>query len=96
MNAFANKEPALPPPPSAGDALVEAIADAIAKRLERMAGQRQRLLDVKATAEYLGMTEDAVRHRAGVDIPCIRMDGRLRFDRRELDRWIDRAPREGV
>jgi len=37
-----------------------------------------------------------LRHKAGVDVPCTRIDGKLRFDRRDLDRYIDRAPREGV
>jgi Helix-turn-helix domain len=82
--------------PSAGDFLIEAIADAVARRLERMAGMRQRLMDLKDASAYLGMTEEALRHKAGVDVPCIRIDGRLRFDRRDLDRWIDRAPRQGV
>lgn len=53
-------------------------------------------MDVKDAARYLGMTEDALRHKSGVDIPCVRMDGKLRFDRRDLDRVIDRAPRNGV
>jgi hypothetical protein len=82
--------------PTAGDALIEAIANAVALKLERMAGMQQRLMDVKDAARYLGMTEDALRHKAGVDIPCVRIDGRLRFDRRELDRYIDRAPRQGI
>lgn len=81
---------------SAGDAMIEAIADAVALRLARLAGMRQRLLDIHQAAEYLGMSEHALRHKAGVDIPCIRMDGKLRFDRRDLDRCIDRAAREGV
>jgi hypothetical protein len=81
---------------NAGDALIEAFADAIARRLESMTGLRQRLLDVHGAAQYLGMTEDAVRHKAGTDIPCVRVDGKLRFDRRDLDRWIDQAPRQGV
>lgn len=81
---------------SAGDFLIEAIANAVALKLERMAGMHQRLMDVKDAARYLGMTEDALRHKSGVDIPCVRMDGKLRFDRRDLDRVIDRAPRNGV
>ncbi len=81
---------------NAGDALIESIADAVARRLETMAGLQQRLLDVHGAAKYLGMTEDALRHKAGADIPCVRVDGKLRFDRRDLDRWIDRAPRQGV
>jgi hypothetical protein len=81
---------------NAGDVFIEALADAVARRLETMAGLQQRLLDVHGAARYLGMTEDAVRHKAGTDIPCVRVDGKLRFDRRDLDRWIDQAPREGV
>lgn len=84
------------PPSSAGDLLVEAIADAVARRLERMAGAQQRLMDVHGAAKYLGMTEPALRQKAGIDIPCVRADGKLRFDKRDLDRWIDRAPREGI
>lgn len=54
-------------------------------------------MDVHDTARYLGMTENSIREKAaGGEIPCVRIDGRLRFDRRELDRWIDRAPRQGV
>ena len=82
---------------SAGDALINAIAEAVAIKLYRMGlACQQRLMDVKDAAKYLGMTDDALRHKAGVDIPCIRIDGKLRFDRRELDRWIDGAPRQGV
>jgi hypothetical protein len=84
------------PAKTAGDAMIEAIAEAVALRLERMAGMRQRLLDIHQAAEYLGMSEHALRHKAGVDVPCTRIDGKLRFDRRDLDRYIDRAPRQGV
>lgn len=83
-------------PVTAGDSFINAIAEAVALRLEHMAGARQRLLDIHAAAEYLGMTEEALRIKAGVDIPCVRIDAKLRFDRRELDRYIDRAPRQGV
>jgi hypothetical protein len=62
--------------PSAGDFLIEAIAEAVALKLERMAGVQQRLMDVKDAAKYLGMTEDALRHKAGVDVPCVRIDGK--------------------
>ena len=74
------------PAKSAGDAMIEAIADAVALRLERMAVVRQRLLDIHQAAEYLGMSEHALRHKAGVDVPCTRIDGKLRFDHRDLDR----------
>jgi hypothetical protein len=81
---------------SAGDFLIEGIADAVARKLERNAGMQQRLMGIQAAATYLGMREHALRHKAGVDIPCVRIDGKLRFDRRELDCYIDRAPRQGV
>ena len=78
------------------DLFLSAIADAIADRLEQRVGMQQRLMDIHDAAKYLGMTEPALRQKAGIDVPCIRRDGKLRFDRRELDRWIDQAPREGV
>jgi Helix-turn-helix domain len=81
---------------SPGDGLIQAIAEAVALKLERMAGLQQRLMDVREAAKYLGMTEDALRHKTGVEIPCVRIDGKLRFDRRDLDRYIDKAPRQGV
>ncbi len=84
--------------PNAGDILIEAIAEAVALKLQRMGlACQQRLMDVHDTARYLGMTENAIREKACAgDIPCVRIDVKLRFDRRELDRWIDRAPRQGV
>ncbi|MBV9443516.1 MAG: helix-turn-helix domain-containing protein [Acidobacteriaceae bacterium] len=42
----------------------------------------------------MGITEHAIREKvAAGEIPCVRIDGKLRFDGRELDRWIDQAPR---
>lgn len=46
--------------------------------------------------QVLGHDYHALRHKAAVDIPCVRIDTKLRFDRRDLDRYIDRAKREGV
>ncbi len=81
---------------SAGDAMIDAIAEAVALKLERIAGTSRRLLDIDEAAKYLGMTPHALRHKAAVDIPCVRIDTKLRFDRRDLDRYIDRAKREGI
>lgn len=78
------------------EALIEEIAQAIALKVEKITGTQQRLLDIEGAAKYLGMTVHALRHKAGVEIPCIRIDGKLRFDRRDLDRCIDLARREGV
>jgi hypothetical protein len=76
--------------------MITAIADAVALRLERWAACNQRLLDIEQASQYLGLTQVALRHKAGVEIPCVRIDSKLRFDRRDLDRYIDQAPREGV
>ncbi len=38
----------------------------------------------------------ALQHKAAVDMPCVRIDTKLRFDRRDIDRYIDRAKREGI
>jgi hypothetical protein len=81
---------------SAGDAMIEAIAEAVAGKLQRMAITSQRLMDIDEAAKYLGMTPHALRHKAAVDIPCVRIDTKLRFDRRDLDKYIDCAKREGV
>ena len=80
----------------AGDQLIASIADAVATRLELMAGCTRRLLDLEAAATYLGMTTAALRHKAGNGIPVVKIDSKLRFDRRDLNRFIDRAPREGL
>jgi hypothetical protein len=81
----------------AGDSLIEAIANAVASRLQHWAGTTQRLLDIDQAAQYLGMTPVALRHKAGCgEIVVVKIDGRLRFDRRDLDRFIDSARREGV
>lgn len=84
------------PSSNAGDALIEAIAQAIASKFERITATQQRLMNIEDAANFLGMTVHALRHKAGVDIPCVRIDGKLRFDKRDLDRYIDRANREGV
>jgi hypothetical protein len=81
---------------SPGEAMIEAIAEAVALKLCRISTTSQRLMDVGEAAKYLGMTAHALRHKASVDIPCVRIDTKLRFDRRDLDRYIDRAKREGV
>jgi hypothetical protein len=80
----------------AGDVLIEAIAEAVARKLEHTVTSQQRLLGLEDAAKYLGLTTHALRHKAGTDIPTVRIDNKLRFDRRDLDRFIDRAKREGI
>ncbi len=81
---------------SAGDAMIDAIAEAVARKLERIVSSGQRLMEVEEAAKYLGMTSHALRHKAGVEIPVVRIDNKLRFDRHDLDKYIDRAKREGI
>jgi Helix-turn-helix domain len=79
-----------------GDLLIEALAEAVARKLERIVASQQRLLEVEDAAKYLGMTAHALRHKAGTEVPVVKIDHKLRFDRRDLDRYIDRAKREGI
>jgi predicted transcriptional regulator len=83
---------------NAGDGLIAAIAEAVAKKLEEMAGCSQRVYEIDKAAEYLGMTPAALRSKlaSGEGPPRLKIDAKLRFDRRDLDRYIDRTPREGV
>jgi len=81
---------------TAGGPLIEAIADAVALRVEQMAGRKQCLLDIDQAAEYLGMSAMGFRHKVRILIPIVKIDSKLRFDKRDLDTYIDRAPRQGV
>jgi excisionase family DNA binding protein len=67
------------------------------EKLECFAGMKQRLFGIDEAAQYLGMSAVALRHKvAAGEIIVVKIDGKLRFDRRDLDRYIDQAPREGV
>jgi excisionase family DNA binding protein len=77
---------------SAGDAMIDAIADAVAQRLEKIGGTRQRLLTSDAAVAYLGISEDTLQRLvADKRLTPVRVDRRLRFDIRDLDRLIDDA-----
>jgi excisionase family DNA binding protein len=71
---------------------LNAMADAIADRLEHRQDARRRLLDVPQTSEYLGMTESAVYNLVSDGkLAPVRFDRRIRFDIRDLDRLIEDA-----
>jgi hypothetical protein len=76
------------------DALVERIAERLYLKLKGSLEVKQRLLEIEDAAYYLGLSAYALRHKAGVEIPVVRLDARLRFDRRDLDRYIDQAKRD--
>src|ERR1700733_15286373 len=64
--------------------LVEEIAQAVFLKLEDKQVHTQRLFDIDQAARYLGMSPYSLRHKAGIEIPVVRLDAKLRFDRRDL------------
>ena len=53
------------------------------------------LLSVRATADYLGMTQSAVRHQIERGrLPALRLGGRVYVFRRTLDRHLEKLERE--
>ena len=76
--------------------LVRAIADEVERRLiPRLTRPMARLLTVEEAGAYLGRTPGAIRSmvKAG-KIPYLKIDERLMFDVRDLDRMIDAAKGE--
>ncbi len=71
------------------DPLVTAIANAVVERLG--AGlTAPRLLTIEGAAIYLSMSEEAIRHKAANGkIPTVRIDRHLRFDVRDLEKWLE-------
>lgn len=86
---------------STGNQGLDALADAIAERVyQRLAAamdrNKSRLLDVPAAAEYIGRTPSALRHLIARNaIPCFRRDGRVQFDRQDLDNWLELGKTRG-
>ena len=69
--------------------LVDAIAEAVLAKIEG-AGTGPRLLSLKAAAEYLAMSADGLREaNANGKVRSIRVDRHVRFDRHDLDRFIE-------
>ena len=76
----------------AGDLInIEALADAISRKMvANGTSERPRLLNLEQTAAYLGMTTDAVKSKALMgQMPAVKVDKKWRFDRVDLDRWIE-------
>jgi len=54
-----------------------------------------RVLSLEQAAEYMGMTRDSLKHNYDLGrIKAVRVDKKLRFDRLDLDSWIDANKRE--
>lgn len=69
---------------------LDELAKAIAERLNGKGVLAPRLMDLDAAATYLGMTPDALKHKAlrGI-IPSVELDTKWRFDREDLDKLIE-------
>lgn len=66
------------------------LADLIADRLTARGLGQSRLMELPAAAHHLGMTKEALRAKALVgQIPHVKVDRKFRFDRADLDRWIE-------
>jgi excisionase family DNA binding protein len=72
------------------DALLDVLAEKVAKRLSQDAARLQpRLLSIEQAATYLGRTAEATQHLASSGkIPTVRADRRVFIDRLDLDEWI--------
>jgi excisionase family DNA binding protein len=75
--------------------LVQRIKAKLQTELETRAARPQsnvepRLLTAKQAAEYIGRSEQAVRHLIFQrDLPVVRNGRCVRLDRKDLDRWIE-------
>lgn len=57
----------------------------------------QRLVDLEAVATYLALTPKAVSHMVQRhQIPFVRLGRRVRFDLRQIDRWVEAQRFEAV
>jgi predicted DNA-binding transcriptional regulator AlpA len=57
-----------------------------------------RLLGIRDLAEYLGIKPQTIRNRLSngtFPIPVIKVLGRIKFDRKDIDRYIDRMKGSG-
>lgn len=68
----------------------EAIRAEIAPLLAGSVGVQQRVYSLADAALYIGMSEEGLRNQVNLrKVPVVRIDGRLRFDKRDLDSWIE-------
>lgn len=70
----------------------DTIAEAIALRLGDCSVFVPRLLTLDQAAKYLGLTKEALKSKAHQGrVPIVELDKKLRFDRLDLDRMIERS-----
>jgi len=81
------------------DPLSQMLTDAVIRGLTEMGFTPEaiaaktpltRVLSLEQAAEYMGMTRDSLKHNYSLGrIKAVRVDKRLRFDRADLDAWIE-------
>lgn len=70
----------------------DTIADAVVSRLKDSAILAPRLLTLSQAATYLGLTPDALKAKVHMGrIPTVDLDKKLRFDKLDLDRIIEKS-----
>lgn len=70
--------------------ITEHVRGSFAASAPRTDAIQPRLLTAQEAGEYIGRTEQAVRHLIHQrDIPVVRKGRSVRIDRKDLDRWIE-------
>lgn len=69
---------------------IDKLAEAVAAKVIGLGVVPPRLMSIDQAAGYLGMSVDALRYKATTGkIPSVRADKKWRFDKQDLDRWIE-------
>jgi excisionase family DNA binding protein len=77
--------------PAARDFLnIDVLAEAVASRIKTEVAVKQRVFDLDEAAAYCGLTRDSFKKKVVRDrIRKVRLDKCWRFDKADLDTWID-------
>lgn len=88
------KEEYGPPVGAFLDSLADLLAEKYFERMEerwKKIPELRRLITAKEASQYLSVSTDTIYHMAATKkIPYIKIGGRVLFDLKALDRWIDR------
>lgn len=72
------------------DLLAEKYFDRVEERWKKIP-ELKRLITAKEASQYLSVSTDTIYHMAATKkLPYIKIGGRVLFDLKALDRWIDR------
>lgn len=75
----------------------EGIAEAVVEALATRGVIVPRLMNLDQAAAYLGMTRSAVQTKAlRGQLPTVKLDSTLRFDKHELDKLIEQVSEPAV